>query len=240
MKRAKPQTHKIVARVRLHNRGLPVSPLPVRIDAQRVLVYELHITNFDVVPLALTRVEVFRSELGTTPLIALSDKSLEVAMIRVGSRSESAATKDTRSTKMRTIAAGVGTVVYWWAFGEPVLAVADGEITDADGIPDNVPRNLPPVTLDNIAGNHKTLQISPTRYVTYAHLQDGKPQGEVARPGSLGNGACTLRKQLKHHGRICTCRSRIGTQYCSRRGRLSCFRVLYTSGREPITKSTSK
>ncbi len=62
----------------------------------------------------------------------------------------------------------------WWGYGEPVLAVADGQITEVvDGIPDNVPRNLPPVTLDNIAGNHVILQIAPNRFVTYAHLQNG-------------------------------------------------------------------
>ena len=62
----------------------------------------------------------------------------------------------------------------WWGWGEPVLAVADGEITEVvDGIPDNVPRVLPPVTLDNIAGNHVILKIAPNRYVTYAHLQNG-------------------------------------------------------------------
>ncbi len=60
----------------------------------------------------------------------------------------------------------------WWGWGEPVLAVADGEITEVvDGIPDNTPRVLPPVTLDNIAGNHVILQIAPNRYVSYAHLQ---------------------------------------------------------------------
>jgi murein DD-endopeptidase MepM/ murein hydrolase activator NlpD len=42
-----------------------------------------------------------------------------------------------------------------------------------DGIADNTPRSLPPVTLDNIAGSHVILQISPTRFVTYAHLQNG-------------------------------------------------------------------
>jgi hypothetical protein len=62
----------------------------------------------------------------------------------------------------------------WWGWGEPVFAVADGEITEVvDGIPDNTPRVLPPVTLDNIAGNHVILQIAPNRYVTYAHLQNG-------------------------------------------------------------------
>jgi len=62
----------------------------------------------------------------------------------------------------------------WWGWGEPILAVADGEITEVvDGIPDNAPRVLPPVTLDNIAGNHVILQIAANRYVTYAHLQNG-------------------------------------------------------------------
>lgn len=62
----------------------------------------------------------------------------------------------------------------WWGWGEPMLAVGDGEITElVDGIPDNPPRVLPPVTLDNIAGNHVILKISPNRYVTYAHLQNG-------------------------------------------------------------------
>lgn len=62
----------------------------------------------------------------------------------------------------------------WWGWGEPVLAVADGDITEAvDQFHDNAPRVLPPVTLDNIAGNHIILQISPNRFVTYAHLQKG-------------------------------------------------------------------
>jgi len=62
----------------------------------------------------------------------------------------------------------------WWGWGEPVLAVADGKITEAvDEFSDNTPRVLPPVTLDNIAGNHIILQIGRDRFVTYAHLQKG-------------------------------------------------------------------
>lgn len=62
----------------------------------------------------------------------------------------------------------------WWGWGEPILAVADGEITEVvDEFPDNIPRVLPPVTLDNIAGNHIILQIAPNRFVTYAHLRRG-------------------------------------------------------------------
>lgn len=262
----------------------PMPPAPVRIDAQQVLMYELYVTNFDVVSLILSHVEVFGREQGGTPLISRSNKSVAAAMIRVGLKSRSEVPKDTENTDMRTIAPGVRTVLYVWielpsnqilpttrrhrmvfsaaseglnsderlegyavpvsrdpvstlsspvngeewvagiaqpttpiivaalrrltgisirqnvlpligsklgrtvilimtpqlamrtggAFGEPVLAVADGEIAEVvDGIADNVPRNLPPVTLDNIAGNHVTLQISPNRFGTYQHLQNG-------------------------------------------------------------------
>lgn len=63
----------------------------------------------------------------------------------------------------------------FWGYGEPVLAVADGEITDLkDGIPENRPRQLPsPVTLDNIAGNYVILQFGPKLFAGYAHLQMG-------------------------------------------------------------------
>jgi murein DD-endopeptidase MepM/ murein hydrolase activator NlpD len=84
----------------------------------------------------------------------------------------------------------------WWGYGEPIRAVADGEVTQVlDGIPENVPRVLPKeVTLDNIAGNYVILRIAPNRYVTYAHLQSGsigvRLHDHVARGrviGRLGN-----------------------------------------------------
>jgi len=37
----------------------PAPPIAVKLAEQRVLVYELHITNFEVVPLTLKRVEIF-------------------------------------------------------------------------------------------------------------------------------------------------------------------------------------
>lgn len=63
----------------------------------------------------------------------------------------------------------------YWGFGQPVLAVADGEVTEVvDTIPDHQPHVPPPVvTLANIAGNHVILQIAPHRYVLYAHLEHG-------------------------------------------------------------------
>jgi hypothetical protein len=37
----------------------PAPPIPVKVDDKEVLVYELHVTNFDTVPLTLKRLEVF-------------------------------------------------------------------------------------------------------------------------------------------------------------------------------------
>ncbi len=263
----------------------PSPPIPVSVGRNKILVYELHITNFDTVPLTIKSIEIFRND-SNESLIALANERLSAALVRVGaammmSSSSQGANRDTRmidpggrsvlflwidlpanrvvptGLKHRMVfsstpvdatssidailedfqvsvnqdpvptlgppvrpgiwLAGDGPVndsnhrrsifaidghTYsperfaidwekiganndarnggstrnenWWGWGEQVLAVADGDITEAvDQFPDNVPRTLPPVTLDNIAGNHIILQISPNRFVTYAHLQKG-------------------------------------------------------------------
>jgi murein DD-endopeptidase len=280
----------------------PFPPVPVRIDKQRVLVYELHVTNFDVIPLTLKRLEVFANEENSPPLATLVDESLSAAMKGIGvsngskekrtinpggrvvvfvwiqlesnrrvpvslkhrmlfssgSADGGGATDSTledfqvpvshhsvpvlsppfnggiwlagdgpvnNSGHRRSIFAIDGQIysperfaIDWdkvgpngdshhdgktrnenyWGYGEPILAVADGEITEVvDGIPDNTPGVLPPVTLDNIGGDHVILQIGPNLYVAYAHLQDGSirvrlhdhvKRGDVlARLGNSGN-----------------------------------------------------
>lgn len=86
----------------------------------------------------------------------------------------------------------------FWAFGQPVLAVADGVVTEeVDGIPDNIPGKLPPVTIENILGNHVILRIAPGIYVTFAHLKQGsvsvqlhqklKRATQIALVGNSGN-----------------------------------------------------
>ena len=262
----------------------PAPPIPVQIDKNKVLVYELHITNFDTVPLTLKHIEIFANQENSQPIITLENEQLSAAMIRVGAgmmMSGGPAAQDTRtidpgarnvlflwielpanstvpailehrmifsskpggsnnpsdaalegfrvpvsqesiptlsppfsggtwlagdgptnnSNHRRSIFAIDGHIYSperfaidwvkigpnddthhdettknenWWGWGEPVLAVADGKVTEVvDEFPDNTPRVLPPVTLDNIAGNHIVLQIAPNRFVTYAHLQRG-------------------------------------------------------------------
>ncbi len=71
-------------------------------------------------------------------------------------------------------------------FGQPVLAVADGRVTEAvDGIPD-----LPVggYTRQDMAGNHLVLDIGGGRYVLYGHLQQGSLRaraGEQVRAGQV-------------------------------------------------------
>lgn len=87
----------------------------------------------------------------------------------------------------------------WWGYGEPIHAVADGEVTAVvDGIAENTARTLPKeVNINNIAGNYVVVRIADRRYVTYAHLQPGsiavrpgqrvRAHDVLARLGNTGN-----------------------------------------------------
>jgi murein DD-endopeptidase len=279
----------------------PSPPIPVTIGKNNVLVYELHLTNFDVVPLTLKRISIFAARENSDPLTTLEGEKLSTAMIRIGAPMMMSGGSSAGSGNTRTLDPGGRNVVFlwielpanqsapanlrhqlvfsstpagtdkpsdvtledfsvavnqnpvtilgppfnggiwlagnglangsdhrrsifaidgqiysperfaidwvkvgpngdtrhdgtsknenWWGWGEPVLAVADGEITDVvDEFPDNTPRVLPPVTLDNIAGNYIVLQIARDRFVTYAHLQKGSVKvrtGDRVRRGNV-------------------------------------------------------
>jgi murein DD-endopeptidase len=257
----------------------PASPIPVKVEDKQVLVYELHVTNFDTVPLTLKKLEVFADTDKSQPLKTFSDAALSAIMTEAGTvtgakdsqtispakravvflwveigsdqrvpaslshrmvfvagtPAEGSAAAETtledfpvavsqdavpslsppfaggvwlagdgpsnNSGHRRSIAAidghihsperfaidwvkvgpngdshdGVSRNENWWGYGEPILSVADGEVTQiADGIPENTPRVLPKlVTLDNIAGNYVIVRIGSNRYATFAHLQPG-------------------------------------------------------------------
>ena len=73
-------------------------------------MYELHITNFDVVPLTLKRLEVFSDTDKSQPLKTISDDALSATMLEVGSSmSSSSGAKDSQ-----TIGPGRRAVVFLW------------------------------------------------------------------------------------------------------------------------------
>lgn len=70
----------------------PAPPIPVEIANGRALVYELHITNFDKVPLTLERAEVFGDSEGEVPLQSDDEKQLHTMTVEVGGDSDADST----------------------------------------------------------------------------------------------------------------------------------------------------
>ena len=83
----------------------------------------------------------------------------------------------------------------YYAYGKPVLAVADGTLVIArDGLPDNVPRHngefTPAVemTPDTVLGNNIVLDLGGQQFAVYCHLQPGTLRvkaGEHVRRGQV-------------------------------------------------------
>lgn len=78
----------------------------------------------------------------------------------------------------------------YYAYGKPVLAVADATVVIAkDGLPDNVPgHNTPehegfhpavPITMDTVGGNTITLSLGDGQFAYYFHLQAGSMRVKV-------------------------------------------------------------
>src|SRR5678809_947726 len=65
----------------------------------------------------------------------------------------------------------------WYGYGTPVVAVADGIVTEVkDSIIENVPMSptmAVPITLETVGGNHVILDIGGGVYAFYAHVQPG-------------------------------------------------------------------
>jgi len=79
------------------------------------LVYELHITNFEVVPLTLKRVEIFADAEKKEPLKVWEGDVLSAAMMEIGSNMGMAGSMETRSTgSSQTIDPGRRAVVFMW------------------------------------------------------------------------------------------------------------------------------
>lgn len=68
----------------------------------------------------------------------------------------------------------------YFAYGQPVLAVADGTVVIShDGLPDNPPGHgvnfhpAVPISMDNVGGNHIVLDIGNGQFAHYFHLHAG-------------------------------------------------------------------
>jgi hypothetical protein len=107
------------------------------------------------------------------------------------------------------------------AYGEEILAVADGVVTEVkDGIPQNVPglnSRAVPITLDTIGGNHVIVQIGTGIYAFYAHMQPGSLRvkvGDKVRRGQilglLGNSGNSTEPHLHFH--LCDANSPLGSE----------------------------
>ena len=62
----------------------PSPPILVQIDKKKVVVYELHITNFDMLPLTVKHIEIFANRESSESIITLENEKLSAATIRVG------------------------------------------------------------------------------------------------------------------------------------------------------------
>ena len=150
----------------------PFPPLPVQVADHQVLVYELHITNFDVVPLTLKRLEISADTDKNPPLKVFSDDSLPGLMFEVGSKGGSKGSP--------TIAPGSRAVVFLW------IALKSGEKS---------PRGLrhrmvfvPVVTGDGAVAIEATLEDFPVPVSDAPVPSLGSPfEGGVWLAGDLSN-----------------------------------------------------
>lgn len=95
----------------------------------------------------------------------------------------------------KTYAGDARDVRSYYAYGQKVLAVADGNVIAArDGFPDNVPKTeagfepARPVTLETIGGNQVVIDLGNGQFAAYYHLQPGSLRvktGDRVRRGQL-------------------------------------------------------
>ena len=98
----------------------------------------------------------------------------------------------------------------WYGYGTPVVAVADGIVTETkDGIIENVPfspKMAVPITLETVGGNHVILDVGGGYYAFYAHLVPGSVKVKLGdrvkkgqQVGLLGNSGNSTAPHLHFH-----------------------------------------
>ncbi len=94
---------------------IPSAPTPVRANGKTHLAYELHLTNFRSVDLALTRVEVFGGDRSATALADYQDAELTKRLARPGARPD--------LPDKRVIGGGMRAVLFVWLTLDDAAAV---------------------------------------------------------------------------------------------------------------------
>ena len=95
----------------------------------------------------------------------------------------------------------------YFDYGQEIHAVADGEIVDTkEGIPDNVPFDIPAVSVGWAAGNLVTQQIGNGTYAYYVHMIPGSVRVKIGDKvkrgdvlGLLGNSGISGAPHLHFH-----------------------------------------
>jgi murein DD-endopeptidase len=109
---------------------IPLLPTPVKANGRLLLVYEIHITNFQAREIALNRVEVYGDAPNQT-IASLKENSLLAAIFRPGAPS---------IADKRVMSGGTRAIVYMWLSLDPARAIPKSlhhrflfSITQADG-----------------------------------------------------------------------------------------------------------
>ena len=90
----------------------PAPPTAVAVGKSNVLVYELHVTNFDTVPLTLERMELYADR--SVALMTLAGEKLAAAMTRVGAAMAMSSGANAVAPDTRTIDPGGRNVIFLW------------------------------------------------------------------------------------------------------------------------------
>jgi len=66
---------------------IPFAPIPAKINGQTIIAYELHLTNLIARELTLNRIEVFRQDTRSTPIVSYQNDNLLTLIVQPGNPS---------------------------------------------------------------------------------------------------------------------------------------------------------
>jgi hypothetical protein len=85
---------------------IPFAPLQAKSNGQTIVAYELHLTNLIDEELTLNRIEVFKQDTRSTPIVSYQDANLLDLIVQPGNPST--------TNGKRKIAGGMRAIVYMW------------------------------------------------------------------------------------------------------------------------------